>query len=188
VTSHDTLLKPSTKENEEKQLRPALSILMDNNAQHFPSTVISVEQINQCCSTAFLAQTKLDLSEITHIELSIQCVSLDEMSAINLQFRDKDSPTNILSFESDLPPLTPHDAGGKFLAAGDLVLCPEVISMEAHSQGKTDVQHWQHLLVHGTLHLCGYDHEEKWQAIEMERLEISVLEALGVSDPYLITE
>ena len=120
----------------------------------------------------------------------MQFVCAEEMQALNKQYRNKDSSTNVLSFESGLPAvdLSGGAGAGKFLALGDLVLCPEVVLAEAHSQNKPVDNHWVHLLVHGTLHLCGYDHIDSMQADAMESLEIQILSAMGISDPYTIIE
>jgi probable rRNA maturation factor len=91
---------------------------------------------------------------------------------LNREFRGRDKPTNVLSFEA---------APG---ALGDVVLALETIAAEAEAQGKTLADHVAHLVVHGVLHLRGYDHETQGQARRMERLEIEILAGLGIADPY----
>lgn len=151
---------------------------------------VSESVIQRCCYSALSSQTLLDLESVIQIELSVQFVGAEEMQALNKQYRDKDSSTNVLSFESGLPAVDLSDeaGAGKFLALGDLVLCPEVVLAEARSQNKPVDNHWVHLLVHGTLHLCGYDHIDSMQADAMESLEIQILSAMGISDPYNIIE
>jgi probable rRNA maturation factor len=95
---------------------------------------------------------------------------------LNQRFRGKDYPTNVLSFVYDVP----EEAG----LVGDLVLCAPVVAREAAEQGKPLAAHYAHLIVHGMLHLQGYDHEDEAQAAEMEALERDVLGRLGFPDPY----
>lgn len=111
-------------------------------------------------------------------ELSLRIVDEAESAALNAQYRHKDSPTNVLSFPADLP-----EALGLPLL-GDLVLCAPVIEREAQEQGKTRDAHWAHMLVHGTLHLLGYDHIEDNDAEVMEALETQLIQSLGFPAPY----
>ena len=117
-------------------------------------------------------------------EMGIACVNHDESHKLNLQYRGKDKPTNVLSFPSDLP-----DEMAQILDTfplGDLVICIPVVLQEAIEQNKTPIEHFTHMLVHGTLHLMGYDHETSEQdAEEMEALEIQILAKLGFENPYL---
>ena len=110
---------------------------------------------------------------------SVQVVSSDEMRELNNTWRGKDKPTNVLSF----PMQTPEEVDLKIL--GDLAVCAAVISHEARQQHKPLRAHWAHMIVHGMLHLQGYDHIEDRQADEMESLEIRILEQLGFDNPYL---
>jgi len=118
------------------------------------------------------------LKQYENAEISIKIVSLIEMQTINFQYRKKDKPTNVLSFPSHLP------KGLPITYLGDLVLCPDVIEQEALEQQKSLESHWAHMIVHGTLHLLGYDHETQADAQTMEALEISILDALGFTNPY----
>ena len=118
-----------------------------------------------------------------NIEISVRIVDEAEGRALNKQFRKKDSATNVLSFPlldvglADLRDEMP-------LALGDIVICGPVVAREASEQGKKCSDHWAHMLVHGALHLFGYDHETDEQAQEMEALEIRILALGGVEDPY----
>lgn len=116
-------------------------------------------------------------------EVGIACVDLDESHKLNLEYRQKDKPTNVLSFPSDLP-----DEMAAVLDSfpiGDLVICIPVVLQEATEQSKTPIEHFTHMLVHGTLHLMGYDHETSdADAEEMEALEILILAKLGFANPY----
>ena len=111
-------------------------------------------------------------------ELSVRVVDLDEGQALNARWRDRDGPTNVLSFPADLP----AELGIPLL--GDLVICAPVVVREAAEQGKTEADHWGHLVVHGVLHLCGHDHEIEAEAEVMEALERRILAGLGIADPY----
>jgi len=116
-------------------------------------------------------------------EIGIACVGNDESHKLNLEYRDKDKPTNVLSFPGDVPEevVAMLDA----LPIGDLVICIPVVLQEAADQQKTPIEHFTHMLVHGALHLMGYDHETSDEdAEEMEALEIQILAKLGFENPY----
>jgi probable rRNA maturation factor len=119
----------------------------------------------------------------SNCEIGIACVDNAESQQLNLEYRGKDKPTNVLSFPSDLP-----DEIAAILDSfpiGDLVICIPVVLQEAIDQQKTPIEHFTHMLVHGTLHLMGYDHETSEQdAEEMEALEIEILKKLGFDNPY----
>jgi probable rRNA maturation factor len=119
----------------------------------------------------------------SNCEIGIACVDNAESQQLNLEYRGKDKPTNVLSFPSDLP-----DEMAAILDSfpiGDLVICIPVVLQEAIDQQKTPIEHFTHMLVHGTLHLMGYDHETSEQdAEEMEALEIEILKKLGFDNPY----
>lgn len=149
--------------------------------------------IERCCRATLDQQNLLDLADVSDLELSVQLLDTHAMRELNLQYRHKDSPTNVLSFASEMPLMaadteaTTDDVSGGLLILGDLVLCPDVIAREACEQSKIPLQHWAHMLVHGTLHLCGYDHEDEQEAQEMEEIEILVLSGLGMPDPYAVS-
>jgi len=116
--------------------------------------------------------------------ISLRCVDESESSAINQQYRGKKPATNVLSFPANVP--NSMQSILKFELLGDIVICPQVLALGADSQGKSLEGHWAHMLVHGLLHLLGYDHESLEEAETMEKLEIKVLEKLGISNPYLL--
>lgn len=121
-------------------------------------------------------------SDDEEYEITLRIVDEAESRALNHQYRNKDKPTNVLSFEFEAPdnidlPLL-----------GDLVICRQVVEQEAIEQNKTLFHHWAHMCVHGTLHLRGYDHINAEDAEEMENLEINILSQLSISNPYLINE
>ena len=115
-------------------------------------------------------------------EISLRIVDIDEGAELNHQWRQKEGPTNVLSFPSDLP------AELNLPLLGDLVICAPVVEREAEEQSKTLTSHWAHMIVHGTLHLQGYDHIEDQEAEEMEALETSIMQSLGFSDPYQVRD
>ena len=107
-----------------------------------------------------------------HGELTIRIVDEDESRTLNHSYRGKDKPTNVLSFAGE----------GEVL--GDLVICAPVVAREAREQDKTLRAHWAHMIVHGCLHLRGYDHEQQVDAERMESREIHILRRLGFENPY----
>lgn len=114
------------------------------------------------------------------IEMTIRIVNTEEMTELNTHYRHKAGPTNVLSFPyemstdpTDEPPLL-----------GDIVICAAIVQQEAQDQNKTPLAHWAHMVVHGTLHLLGYDHEDPNDADKMESIEITLLKELGFPNPY----
>ncbi len=113
------------------------------------------------------------------VEISVLITSADAIQLLNRDYRDKDAPTNVLSFPSGMPELD------SVQALGDIVFCAEVVHSEAEAQLKAPLDHWAHLIVHGTLHLLGLDHETDQDADAMEAAEIQILSASGIKNPYL---
>lgn len=111
-------------------------------------------------------------------ELTIRVVDEEESQSLNSQYRGKDKPTNVLSFPFEAP------AEIELNLLGDLVICAPIVAQEAKEQSKKEIAHWAHMVIHGTLHLQGYDHIEDEEADEMEALEIKILDKLGFPDPY----
>lgn len=111
--------------------------------------------------------------------VALKIVAKEESQALNAEYRGKDKPTNILSFPMQMP------EGTELPILGDLALCAPVVAWEASLQGKSLHAHWAHMLVHGVLHLQGFDHVEDADAEEMEALEQEILADLGYPDPYL---
>ncbi|WP_144937208.1 rRNA maturation RNase YbeY [Pseudomonas alabamensis] len=112
-------------------------------------------------------------------EMTIRLVDLDEGRDLNHTYRHKDYATNVLSFPADVP-----DELLDIPLLGDLVICVPVVEREAAEQGKALEAHWAHLVIHGCLHLLGYDHIDDDEAEEMEALERTLLAELGHPDPY----
>ncbi|MBT1444642.1 rRNA maturation RNase YbeY [Shewanella sp. JM162201] len=111
-------------------------------------------------------------------ELTIRIVDSSESQQLNRDYRGKDKPTNVLSFPFEAPP------GIELPLLGDLVICASVVENEALEQHKPLMAHWAHMVVHGCLHLLGYDHIDDAEADEMESLETVILHDLGYPDPY----
>jgi probable rRNA maturation factor len=115
-------------------------------------------------------------------ELGVRVVGAAESRRLNARYRGKDEPTNVLSFPAARPSAARDEAAGR--ALGDLVICAPVLRSEARQQKKPLKAHWAHLVVHGALHLIGYDHEGEAEARRMQRLEIAALRRLGFDNPY----
>jgi len=119
-------------------------------------------------------QTHLDEAELT-----IRTVELSESQALNRDYRGKDKPTNVLSFPADIPADIP------IALLGDLIICSDIVAQEARDQNKKLQAHWAHMVIHGCLHLLGFDHIDDDEAFEMEALETRLLNTLGFNDPYV---
>lgn len=113
-------------------------------------------------------------------ELTIRIVDTEESHQLNHEYRGKDKPTNVLSFPFEAPP------GIELDLLGDLIICRQVVEKEAEEQNKPLLAHWAHMVVHGSLHLLGYDHIEDDEAEEMESLETEIMQAMGFEDPYIL--
>jgi probable rRNA maturation factor len=119
------------------------------------------------------------------VELSVRLTGDEQVRALNAKWRDKDKPTNVLSFPLAEPEeLASTQADGPELMLGDIVLARGVCSREAEEKAIPVEQHAAHLVVHGTLHLLGYDHHDDAQAADMEAREVRALATLGIADPY----
>lgn len=116
-------------------------------------------------------------------ELCLVLADDSSLRRLNRQWRGKDKPTNVLSFPSG-ESLNRRVSAGMPLALGDVIVAYGVATAEAAKQGKTLAAHLVHLIVHGVLHLLGYDHELDTDAERMEALEIKILRRLGIADPY----
>ena len=111
-------------------------------------------------------------------EVTVRLVDEAESNQLNLTYRGKDKPTNVLSFPFECP------LGVELPLLGDLIICRQVVEREASEQNKPLLAHWAHMVVHGSLHLLGYDHIDDEEADEMEALEVEFMQALGYDNPY----
>ncbi len=134
------------------------------------TTLPSLAQIRQWASAA--------LQNLSPTEVTIRIVDAAESRELNLSYRGKDKPTNVLSFPFEAPP------GIEMNLLGDLVVCAPVVQQEAQEQQKNHDAHWAHMIIHGMLHLQGYDHIEEDDAVIMESIEIKLLKELGYANPY----
>ncbi|WP_439259264.1 rRNA maturation RNase YbeY [Lonepinella sp. BR2930] len=141
------------------------------NSENLPS----VEQFTHWATQAVRAES-------LEPEMTIRIVDEAESHELNLRYRGKDRPTNVLSFPFECPDEV------ELPLLGDLVICRQVVEKEAVEQGKPLIAHWAHLVVHGSLHLLGYDHIEQDEAEEMESLETEIMLGLGFEDPYSYDE
>ncbi len=123
--------------------------------------------------TAVLQSQGVDQKEVT-----VRVVDEDESRDLNLTYRGKDKPTNVLSFPFEAP------KGIDIPLLGDLVVCAPVVATEAQEQNKPLMHHWAHMIVHGTLHLMGFDHIDDEDADQMESLEKQILSQFSIDDPY----
>lgn len=146
----------------------------------------------QCASTNTLlpatrlltgwCRAVLEQQKIRKASITIRLVDRRESATLNKRYRNKAGATNVLSFPAELPAGLPLAALQHEL--GDLVICAPVVAREARAQYKTIQAHWAHMVVHGCLHLLGYDHIKKQDASTMEALEIKILGQLGFDNPY----
>ncbi|MCL7419780.1 MAG: rRNA maturation RNase YbeY [Methylobacter sp.] len=111
-------------------------------------------------------------------EIVVRIVDETESAQLNEQYRHKKGPTNILSFPFEVPD------GIELNLLGDLVICAPVVAREADEQGKPLAHHWAHIIVHGVLHLLGYDHIDDDEAEQMENREMEILKKLDINNPY----
>ena len=119
-----------------------------------------------------------DESQLAHI--TVRLVNKSEMTALNLKYRNIDKPTNVLAFPANLPDFLSE----KMNVLGDVVICPEVLEEERHLLNKPSSDHATHILIHGVLHLLGYDHIKDEDKHKMQAKEIFILEQLGIHNPY----
>jgi probable rRNA maturation factor len=115
-------------------------------------------------------------------ELTIRLVEPEESQQLNNQFRGQNKPTNVLSFPFEVP------EGITLNLLGDLVICVDIMKNEAKLQNKKLFDHWAHLVIHGCLHLLGFDHISDIEAVEMEGIEVAALAKLHINNPYLLSE
>ncbi|MEH6575881.1 MAG: rRNA maturation RNase YbeY [Amphritea sp.] len=150
-----------------------MSYYIDRQCQIEDIDLPSEEQLTQWVAATL--KGRMDAGE-----LSIRIVSVQESQQLNSEYRGKDKPTNVLSFPFEVP------EGIELDLLGDLVICAEVVAREAQEQDKPVLHHWTHMVIHGTLHLLGFDHIKDDEAQEMEAIEQEVLATLDIPDPYQI--
>ncbi|MFC7368092.1 MULTISPECIES: rRNA maturation RNase YbeY [Vreelandella] len=149
------------------------NIVIDRQAAINEPSLPTLEQLTHWVSCVFSHHPDDERRELT-----IRFVDEAESQALNRDYRGKDKPTNVLSFPFENPP------GVSLPLLGDLVICHAVVTLEANEQQKCLEHHYAHMVVHGTLHLMGYDHVEEQEAERMEQLERELLATLDIADPY----
>ena len=149
-----------------------MTCLVDIQLEDGSSKTPDAQQIRGWVAAVF---TTLERSPLA---LTVRVVDEEELAKLNQRHRGRNQSTNVLSF-----PIEPLP-GMRTDLLGDIVVCGPVVDREAAIQHKSPMGHWAHMVVHGLLHLFGYDHESDQDAMAMEALEKSVLEGLGYSDPY----
>ena len=156
---------------------------------HWPESLAGCARIARRAAAAALDLAAADLLPAGTAELSLVLAGDDQVRALNRDYRGQDKPTNVLSFPNmEAPGESPWaDAGGDRRGPsllGDIVVARETLLREAQAQQKHAQDHLSHLVVHGVLHLLGYNHADDGEADEMEGCEIRILQSLGIADPY----
>ncbi|MES2663807.1 MAG: rRNA maturation RNase YbeY [Pseudomonadota bacterium] len=161
-----------------------LTVVVDISADTEDSEPPSSEAIHQWIALTLskyesLAEALFPASEI---RVSVNFATLQEITELNHQFRDKNYPTNVLAFpDSIFLPDTNE------LQLGDIAICGDIVRQEALVQNKPPIAHWAHMVIHATLHLLGYNHIIHDEAVQMENVEIALLAELGYLNPYHLT-
>lgn len=161
-----------------------MEILLDIEDERWQSVLPDVEMFTHRVLQSAAGKGMLDPFHARIFEVSILLTDDAAMQVLNRNFRGKDKPTNVLSF----PGFEELDKDVEVAMLGDIALGFETLQREAAEQGKALKDHYAHLLLHGFLHLLGYDHEDEDEAKAMEAIEISLLQQLGIGNPYHIND
>ena len=148
-----------------------MAITLDLQFAYQPENLPTIDDFQLWVNTALTSYNK-------PFELTVRIVDNQESQQLNHQYRDKNKPTNVLSFPFEVPD------GIELDLLGDLVIAADIVAKEANEQGKTLSAHWAHMVIHGCLHLLGFDHISDDDANEMESIEINLLANLGFKNPY----
>lgn len=160
------------------EVEPAASLTVDVQYACSDAAVPATGDIKAWVSRAVANSGR---SPQADVEVSVRIVDSDEIRTLNALYRRQDKATNVLAFPTGAIDGLPDSAAAHL---GDIVVCAAVVRDEARAQGKVLEDHWAHMLVHGTLHLLGFDHEAELQAAKMEGLEALILAQCGISNPY----
>lgn len=167
------MAKNRTKQNQRRNLKIKTMYRIIIQTEPTRTFIPSAMKIKQWAKTALRHKVRRG-------ELVIRLVGKKEIQMLNKTYRHKNKPTNILSFKAEFPEVVQL----KVPPLGDLVICADIVNEEAKKQEKLPAAHWAHIIIHGALHLLGYDHETEAEAQVMEGKEIKLLKNLGFSDPY----
>lgn len=155
-----------------------ISCYLENQSQDNFDT-LSINEI-EAISSLVLEHCQKDVPD--PFEYSLIIMSLEDIHKLNYQYRKIDKPTNVISFENEYPDTIPLEERTYF---GDIFICPNILKKEALEQNKNYKDHFIHILVHGLLHILGYDHIADDQREQMEALEITILDKLNIKNPYI---
>lgn len=158
----------------------AVDLRLEVQRIHAPPEVPTNARLRGWCMAALTGVARLGATQASAVGVTLRIVDAAEMRALNGAFRGRDYATNVLAFPNE--PL--RGVPVRRVALGDIVVCAPIVTDEAVAQGKPPFDHWAHLIVHGTLHLLGFDHEDSADAERMEALERQVLAGCGIADPY----
>lgn len=167
-------------------LRVELDLQNPNNSESLPTLL----EMKTWCEAAIQSESHQKAFE-NILSVLIRIVDSDESAYLNQSYREKNGPTNVLSFPNEVPefmlgtPELREELNQQNSHLGDLVICETLLQKEAAEQNKLLISHWAHLIIHGVLHLQGFDHIDDAEALEMESLEIQILEQLGFANPYI---
>lgn len=160
-----------------------MAVVVDVQLALTKDSTVKVPEKDQIQVWATMAVSAVGQSDGEDSQITVRIVEEAEISQLNEAYRHKQGPTNVLSFPFVAPPGMP--SGESAGSLGDLVICASVVEKEAVQQDKQAIQHWAHMIVHGTLHLLGYDHQTEQEAEDMEGLETAILAKIGCPDPYV---
>ena len=162
-----------------------LEIALDSD-EEWDSSSSWLPLVRKAAEAAVAESAYPDLNDTERpVEISVSLTGDEQVRALNAKWRGKDKPTNVLSFPmADERDLSRANVAGPELLLGDIILAHGVCEAEAAEKGVSFEQHATHLLVHGTLHLLGYDHHQDSEAADMEAREVRALARLGISNPY----
>lgn len=162
-------------------LNVELDLQNPNNVEALPT----LSEMKTWCAAAIQSESHQKAFEST-LSVLVRVVDSDESAELNQQYRDKQGATNVLSFPNQVPEFMASipELSEQNSHLGDLVICESLVKQEATEQDKSVGSHWAHLIIHGVLHLQGFDHIDDTEALEMETLEIQILEQLGFANPY----
>ena len=165
-----------------------LEVALDNDGE-WDSSRSWLPLVRKAAEAAISESAYPELAQAERpVEISVTLTSDSRVRALNAKWRSKDKPTNVLSFPmADDRDLVAANISGAELLLGDIILARGVCEAEAADKGIAVEQHASHLLVHGTLHLLGYDHHEDSDADDMEAREVRALARLGIANPYQVT-